>query len=282
MSELRARMIGDMQLRGLADGTIETYVRSVRKLAQHFDTSPDKLSEEQVREYLLYLTNVKKIARSTHQVDLCAIRFLYQQTLGRDWPLLRVARPAPARTVPTVLSRSEVWQLIDAVRLDVYRACLTTMYACGLRVSEATTLAVGQVDSARMVLVIHGKRNKDRLVPLARATLEMLREHWRTHRNPQWVFPSSHRSSEGSHPITRSGVHDAIHGARAKAGIRKRVHAHTLRHSYATHLLELGVCLRVVQEYLGHSSLRSTQIYTHLTRALESTAEDAVNRIATP
>jgi integrase/recombinase XerD len=282
MSKLRARMIGDMQLRGLADRTIEAYVRAVRDLARYFDRSPELLSEEEVREYLLYLTSDRQIARSTHQINLCAIRFLYQETLGRDMPLLRVTRPPSARTVPTVLSRGEVWRFLDAVKLEVYRVCLTTMYTNGLRLNEARTLAVEQVDSARMVLLVHGKGRKDRLVPLAEATLTKLRALWRTHRDPKWLFPSFHKSASGSHPLTRSGLNDAILKARARAGITKRLHAHTLRHSYATHLLELGVSLRLVQEYLGHSSLRTTQIYTHLTRELEATAEDAVNSIATP
>ena len=281
MSGLRERMIGDMQVRGLTDRTAEVYVRAVRDLARHFGRSPDELSEEDVREYLLYLKNVRGVSRSTHQVSLCAIRFLYQQTLARDWRLLNVARPPSARRVPTVLSQDEVWRLLDAVKHPVYRVCLTTAYTSGLRVSEAISLTVEQVDSARLALHIRGKGNKDRLVPLAQATLEKLRELWRTHRDPKWLFPSSHRSPSGSsRHLTRCGVHDAIQQARVQAGLKKRVHAHTLRHSYATHLLELGVSLRVVQEYLGHSSLRSTQIYTHLTRELEGAAEDAVNRIA--
>jgi integrase/recombinase XerD len=285
MSKLRERMIGDMQLRGFADRTIEAYVHAVRALARHFNTSPDRISEEQVREYLLHLTNVKKVARGTHTIALCGIKFFFEQTLGREWAVFGVARPRYDAKLPVVLSREEVWRILDAVRIEVYRVCLTMIYTCGLRLLEGATLTVPQVDSARMVLHIRGKGRKDRLVPLAEPTLELLREHWRTHRSPKWLFPAptrhglAHSLATHAGPVTRSSLQSAMRRACTSAGIAKKAHVHTLRHSYATHMLELGVNLRLVQAYLGHASVRTTQRYTHLTRELHRTADDPVNRI---
>lgn len=285
MNKLRKRMIGDMQLRGFADRTIEAYVHAVRGLARHFNTPPDRISEEQVREYLLYLTNVRKVARGTHTIALCGIKLFFEQTLGREWAVLGVARPKYESRLPAVLSREEVWRVLDAVRIEVYRVCLTTIYTCGLRLLEGATLTAPQVDSARMVLHIHGKGRKDRLVPLSKSTLELLREHWRTHRSPKWLFPAptrhglAHSLATSAGPITRSSLQSAMRRACASAGIAKKAHVHTLRHSYATHMLELGVNLRLVQAYLGHASVRTTQRYTHLTRELHRTADDPVNRI---
>lgn len=285
MTKLRERMIGDMQLRGLADRTIEAYVHAVRGLARHFNTSPDRISEEQVREYLLYLTNVRKVARGTHTIALCGIKLFFEQTLGREWKVFEVARPKYDSRLPVVLSREEVWRIFDAVRVEVYRVCLTTIYTCGLRLLEGVALTVPQVDGARMVLHIRGKGRKDRLVPLAEPTLELLREHWRTHRSPKWLFPApirhglAHSLATDAGPISRSSLQSAMRRACASAGIAKKAHVHTLRHSYATHMLELGVNLRLVQHYLGHASVRTTQRYTHLTRDLHRTAADPVNRI---
>ncbi len=285
MSELRERMIGDMRLRGLSERTVEAYVHAVRGLARHFNTSPDLLSEEQVREYLLYLTTVKKVARGTHSIALCAVKLFFEQTLGRQWAIFDVARPRYEAKLPVVLSREEVWDVLDAVRIDVYRACLTTVYTCGLRLMEGATLTVPQVDSARMALHIHGKGGRDRLVPLPQATLELLRGHWRSHRSPRWLFPAptrhglAHSLAADAGPVTRSSLQSAMRLACRRAGIAKHAHVHTLRHSYATHMLEVGVSLRLVQDYLGHASVRTTQRYTHLTRELHRTADDPVNRL---
>jgi site-specific recombinase XerD len=278
-------MIGDLELRGYSERTVEAYVRAVVQLARFYGSSPDRLTEEQVRDYLLHLTRVQKVARGTHTIALCGIKFFYQQTLARRWGVLGVARPKREKKLPVVLSREEVWRVLDQIRIDVYRVCLTTIYVCGLRLMEGAGLLVDDVDSARGVLRVRGKRGKDREVPLPAATLDLLRCHWRTHRSPSWLFPAptrhgiAHSVAHDAGPLTRSSLQSAFRRAVVKSGIHKRAHVHTLRHSYATHLLEEGVTLRLIQEYLGHSSPRTTAIYTHLTREIRDAARDPVNRL---
>jgi len=278
MTALRQRMIQDLQLRGDADRTVQAYVHSVAQLARFDHVSPDTLSEEQLREYLLHLTTVKHVARGTHTIALCGIKFFYQETLRREWTVLDVARPKGEQKLPVVLSRAEVWRILDRVRIPVYRVCLTTIYACGLRLREGARLPVPDVDGERKLLHVHGKRRKDRYVPLPDATLAVLREHWRTHRNPLWLFPTITRSHAGVlsdpavGPISRASLQSAFVRAVRASGVHKRAHVHTLRHSYATHLLEAGVNLRLIQEYLGHTSPKTTAIYTHLTRELHAAA----------
>ncbi len=285
MTPLRQRMIDDMQLRGLSARTQEAYVGAVRQLAQHYRRSPDRITEEELRQYFLYLANEKKVARATATITLCAVRFLYEQSLHRPWTTLRFVRPQREKKLPVVLSRDEVRTILNEVRIPVYRACLTTIYGCGLRLLEGTRLEVPDVDSARMVLFIHGKGKQDRYVPLSRPTLEVLRHHWRTHRSPRWLFPAVTRHgttwsvAHDAGPITRSSLQSAFRHALERTGIAKRAHVHTLRHAYATHLLEMGVNLRVIQENLGHRSLRTTQIYTHLTRELRAALNDPLEEL---
>ena len=277
MTRLRQRMIEDMQLRGLAASTQECYVTAVRQLSQHYHASPDQLSEEQLRQYFLYLTNEKKLARSTITIALCGIKFFYQHTLRQNWTTLQFVRPQPEKKLPVVLSREEVRRILAAVQVPVYRACLTTIYSCGLRLLEGCQLHVSDIDSARMLLHIQGKGKKDRYVPLPEPTLQLLRAHWRTHRSPLWVFPARTPHDEG--PIGRCSLQVAFRAALKRSGIAKRAHVHTLRHSYATHLLELGVNLRIIQDNLGHGSARTTQIYTHLTREARETLTGPLNQL---
>jgi integrase/recombinase XerD len=284
MTPLRRRMIEDLTLAGYAERTIEVYVRAVAQLAVFHGRSPDELSEEDIRRYLLHLTTVKKVARSTHTIALCGIKFFYERTLGREWGVFDVARPKKAKKLPVVLSRDEVWKILAHVRNPSYRVCLVTLYSCGLRLLEGAHLRVEHVDGARATLRVPGKGGKERLVPLPEATLELLRQHWRTHRDPVWVFPATHRRSrspspsvDASVPITGDSVQKAFARALKQSGVKKRAHVHTLRHSYATHLLEAGVQLRLIQEYLGHSSPRTTALYTHLTREIRDAALDPIN-----
>lgn len=283
MTRLRQRMIQDLQLRGYSERTVEAYVHPVAQLARFYHASPDTLTEEQIRQFLLHLSTVQKVARSTHTIALCGLKFFYQQTLGRAWSIFDVARPKGEKKLPVVLSREEVWRILAAVRIAAYRVCLTTIYACGLRLLEGARLQVPDVDGARKLLHIHGKGAKDRFVPLPDATLTLLREHWRTHRNPLWLFPtgtSSHAAplhDPSIGPLSRSCLQSAFVRAVKQAGVHKRAHVHTLRHSYATHLLEAGVALQLIQEYLGHKSARTTTIYTHLTRELRDAALEPLN-----
>ena len=287
MTPLRQRMIQDLQLRGYSDRTVEAYVRAVVQLARFHHASPDRLTEEQIRQYLLHLVTVQKVARGTHTIALCGLKFFYKETLARPWTVLDVARPKGEHKLPVVLSRDEVWRILDAVRIPVYRVCLTTIYACGLRLMEGARLQVPDVDGDRKLLHLHGKGGRDRYVPLPDATLALLRAQWRTHRNPLWLFPTITRSHVGDvrdpavGPISRSSLQSAFLRGVKKSAVHKRAHVHTLRHSYATHLLEAGVSLRLIQDYLGHTSPQTTAIYTHLTREVRATALQPLNDLMT-
>jgi len=285
MTPLRQRMIQDMQLRGFSARTQECYAAAVGQLAQHFHARPDQLGEEHLRQYFLYLTNEKKVARATATIALCGIKFFYEKTVQRPWPTLQLIRPAREKKLPVVLSREEVRRALGAVRIPVYRACLTTIYAGGLRLLEGAHLQVPDIDSARMLFHIHGKGKKDRYVPLPEPTLEMLRAYWRTHRSPLWLFPAptrhglKHSLAHNGGPVHRSSLQSAFQRALKHCGIAKRAHVHTLRHSYATHLLEAGINLRIIQENLGHGSARTTQIYTHLTCEVRATLTVPLNQL---
>lgn len=199
MTPLRQRMLKDMQLRGLSSRTQESYVRDVRQLALHYGKSPDLLSDEELRQYFLYLRNQKQASRSSCTVALCAIKFLFERTLQRPWPLLELVRPPQAHTLPVVLTPDEVWQILTQIHLAHYQVCLSIIYACGLRLREGVSLRVTQIDSARMQPHIQGgKGNKDRSVPLPPRALRLLRRHWLTHRNPVWLFPAYKAQCYGS------------------------------------------------------------------------------------
>jgi len=285
MTPLRQRMIEDMQLRGFSANTQEAYLHAVRQLAAHLHKSPDGISEEELRQYFLYLINVKHFARASFTIALCGIKFFFESTLGRNWTLFGLARPPREKKLPVILGREEVHRILGCVRLPVYRTCLITIYACGLRLLEGARLAVADVHGDRMLLHVHGKGGADRYVPLPVLTLDRLREHWRTHRSPQWLFPAPIRRGtryfvpDGAAPISDSSLQCAFRRALIQSGVVKRAHVHTLRHCYATHLLEDGVTVRLIQAYLGHTSARTTQIYTHLTQQVHQTAIDPINRL---
>ena len=285
MTPLRQRMIEDMQLRGYSARTQEAYVAAVRQVFEHFDCKPNQLTEEQLRQYFLYLANEKKVARATATIALCGIRFFYEQTIHRDWPTLRFVRPPHEKKLPVVLSREEVRRILAEIRLPVYRACLMTIYSCGLRLLEGAHLQVADIDGARMFVHVHGKGGKDRYVPLPERTLHLLRAFWKTHHSPKWLFPAPTRRglvwsvAHNGGPVNDSSLQKAFHRAWIQTGIAKRAHIHSLRHSYATHLLEAGVNLRIIQENLGHGSARTTQLYTHLTREARDTLTDPLNQL---
>jgi site-specific recombinase XerD len=284
MTPLRQRMIEDLQLRGLSERTQEMYVRAVRQLAEHYHKSPDQITEEELRDYFLYLKNVKHSSRSASTIALCGIKFFYEYTLKRDWTTLTFVRPPQEHKLPVILSLEEVHTILQGVRLPRYRACLTTIYACGLRLQEGTHLQIPDIDSARLLVHVRcGKGAKDRYVPLPHQTLERLRQYWKTHRNPVWLFPAPGRSGVGmstaSTPMPRNSVQDAFRAALKASGTHKRASVHTLRHSWATHLLEAGVHLRLIQQYLGHNSPTTTALYTHLTVKAEARVRDALQEL---
>ena len=284
MTSLRQQMTDEMQLRGLSPRTQQSYLNAVRQLAEYYHKPPDQIDEEELRQYFLYLMNEKQLSSSSCRVAHYAIRFLYVHTLGQTWPADLVIRPQKETKLPDVLSVGEVQRILGCVYKPRFRICLSTIYACGLRLNAGISLQVADIDGERMMLhVRQGKAAKDRYVPLPEATLEMLRTFWATHRHATWLFPG--RPGEGEPyaaadtPMSSSGVQRAMRAAAKACGIQKHATVHTLRHSYATHLLEAGVNLRLIQAYLGHSSPKTTARYTHLTRPAEMAASEAINRI---
>lgn len=286
MSELRKRYTEDLKLKGLSERSVDCYVRHIAKLAKHYGESPDQLSNEQLRQYLLHMKEVKKYSPSFFSQGLSAIKLLWELTLKRDLGCLGFVKPHRPMALPDVLSREEIQRILSAVRILRHRACLTAIYSLGLRLQEGTHLQVADIDSTRMVVHIHhGKGAKDRFVPLPRPTVELLRTYWKTHRNPVYLFPAPGRGqgngSKANEPLPIASVQNALREVVAELQIRKRVSVHTLRHSYATHLLEAGVNLRLIQHYLGHTSAKTTAIYTHLTPVIHDQAKYTIDRVMT-
>jgi len=282
MSVLRQKMIEDMQLRGFALRTQEAYLLAVRQLARYYNKAPDLITEDELRQYFLYLKNVKHAARNTCTIALCGIKFFFQHTLGREWKTFDFLRPPHEHKLPVVLSIEEVGRILNCVHHQRYRVCLIIIYACGLRLLEGVRLQVKEIDGERQMLHLHhGKGGKDRYVPLPPACLTMLRHHWRTHRNPVWLFPALRMGRQADQPMNESALQRAFRAALKESGVRKKATVHTLRHSYATHLLEAGVNLRVIQSYLGHASPTATAIYTHLTSSTHAQTSDKINELVT-
>jgi integrase/recombinase XerD len=284
MTELRKRMIECLQLRGLSERTQEAYVRAVRQLSEHYHKSPDQITEEELRQYFLFIKNVKQYARGTSTIAICGIKFFFERTLNRQWTTLGLVRATPEKKLTVILSREEVRQILGRIKLPGYKVCLSTIYSCGLRLQEGTHLRVADIDSARqMIHVRHGKGAKDRYVPLPERTLQLLRDYWRTHRHPALLFPAEGREhcalAKATEPLSKSSVQKAFHAALKESGNNKRASVHTLRHSWATHLLEAGVNLRLIQEWLGHSSPATTSVYTHLTVKAEQLGAAAINQL---
>lgn len=251
--------------------TEQAYYACVRQLSEFYGKSPDLLSPEDLRQYCIHLKSVKKVARQTSTQAICAIKLFWEKTLHRLWPHeLELARANPQFKLPVVLSASEVRRILSAVPALDHRICLSTIYSCGLRLGEGLRLQVRDIDSERMLLHIRGgKGNQDRYVPLPERTLLLLREQWKSHRHPTFLFPAKGHSGLGAatatEPMCRTTLQRAFRLALKASGVKKEAHIHTLRHSYATHLLEQGENLRQIQVNLGHNSPVVTAIYTHLT-----------------
>jgi integrase/recombinase XerD len=271
MTDWYQKSINALCLNGKAERTQEAYTRAVRMLSEFYGKRPDEISEGELEAYFLHRRNVDHWSANTMRICYCGIRFFFVQVLQRHWHLFDILRAKSESRLPAVLSREEVRSVLGCVRTSHNHAFLSTVYACGLRLQEALHLEVSDIDRDRMMIHVHrGKGAKDRLVPLPHAALGVLRSHWRTHRNPRLLFPAYGRDSRSAAnattPMAKSSVQGAFRAARIKAGITKRaVSVHTLRHCYATHLLEAGVNLRVIQKHMGHSSLESTMVYLHLT-----------------
>lgn len=264
------RFTEDLQLKGMSQTTIDMYLRAVRQLTKHYQKSPDQISDEELRQYFLYNKNERKWSRVASTISLCGIKHFYTITLKREWTSFKFVRPEKEKKLPVILSRQEVKDILNHVEFKHHRACLKVIYSLGLRIGEGTNLQVSDIDSDRMFVHIHrGKGNKDRYIPLPERTLEILRAFYKMHRNPVWIFPAPGRGAHNlmptaDYPIPISSVQIAFKEAKIKAGVHKKVSVRHLRHSYATHLLEAGVSLRYVQQYLGHDDPKTTMVYTQL------------------
>ncbi len=261
-SILRTRLIQDLRIRNYSEKTVAIYVRCVAKFAKYFGRSPAVLNEEHIREYQRYLVEEKKGSWSFFNQTVCALRFIYKKTMKKDWPVEHIPFPKREKRLPEVLSVEEVSKLFECVRTVKSRTILKTMYGAGLRLMEALSLKPSDIDSKRMVIrVRQGKGRKDRYVTLSPTLLETLREYYRAYRpEGEWLFPSR----DCRYPTHPTGVQRTCRNAARKAGLGKRVTTHTLRHSFATGLLEGGTDLRTIQILLGHGSFRTTAVYLHV------------------
>lgn len=267
MTHLRQLMIEELQRRNFAEATIRSYVYGVEHFSRYFHRSPDQLGPEHIRKYQAMLFSKLKFRPSTVTLRLASLRFFYIKVLKRNWSIAETPYPRKVIRLPEILSQEEVACLIDAAEQPFYRILLMTLYGTGARRIEAAHLKVGDIDSKRMVVHIHGgKGNRDRDVMLSQTLLDALRSYWRgLRRKPtEWLFPGN-RWHTGSQPITPKVVWMACDHAAQRAGLaHKHIHPHTLRHCFATHLLEAGADLRTIQILLGHRDLEETTIYLHL------------------
>jgi integrase/recombinase XerD len=270
MTDYYQKSMRALQLAGMSERTQQCYTRSVRMLVDFYGKTPDKVTETELQDYFLHRRNVDKWSAATMRICYSGIRFFFINVLKHDWHTLKLIHAKREQTLPTILSRKEVWQIIHTVRTPQNMAYLIVVYTCGLRLHEALFLQVSDIDSQRMRIHVHrGKGAKDRYVPLPMATLTILRSYWQRHRNPLWIFPRLGRSGKegptATKPMAKASVQGALRRVLKELKIKKRISIHTLRHSYATHLLEAGVNIRRIQQYLGHQSLNSTMVYLHLT-----------------
>ena len=262
MTPLRKRMLEDLQIRNYAPTTVAAYIRSVAEFAKHFGKSPELLGSEQIREYQLYLIKEKGVSLPSYIQAVCALRFLYSNTLHLPVSVDRIPLPRYEKKLPVILSPAEVKLLLETPKNLSHRAMLTTMYAAGPRISEVAKLKVSDIDSSRNVIWIRGgKGRKDRQVLLPPRLLELLRVYFRWKKPEEWLFPGG----VPGQPICSNSIFRACQKAVRKAGIVKPVHPHSLRHAFATHLLEAGVNLRTIQILLGHAKLETSARYLHVT-----------------
>ena len=282
MLQFEKELREEAQLRSLSEVTINTYKYRVKGLYLHYNREPCELSLHDIREYFLYLINVKKIGGESLRNRYYSIRFYFVYCRGfskDDFNFMKVKRP---EKLPIILTKKEVRKILSNVKIPDYRICLELMYACGLRIGEAIKITPADIDGERKILhVRNGKGNKDRAVPIPDNIYEKLRKYWLTHRNRMLLFPAKFSSDRVSTNISIKSrvLQVAFKKALGESGVIRKATPHTLRHSYATHLLEAGVNIRVIQKYLGHRSLRATIVYIHLTNTTEMRCVELLNKL---
>jgi site-specific recombinase XerD len=262
MGQLYDQMKMDLELKNFSPKTIRCYLDCMVHFVRHYGRSPMKMGEEEIREYLHYLIKEKRASQSSVNQAYSAMKFFYEVTLGRTWNRIKIPRAKTQKTLPVVLAMQEVQALLASVDNLKHQAILTTIYSAGLRLGEAIRLKVADIDSKRMtILVRQGKGNKDRYTLLGQQTLQLLRVYWRACHPVEWLFPSK----DPAQPLSGSSVQRMFKKALHKAGIKKKASVHTLRHSFATHLLESGTDLYHIQRLLGHTTAKTTSVYLHIT-----------------
>ena len=262
MGQLRDRMVEDLKLSGYSPATAEVYLHYGKAFAKHFRRSPSEMGEKEIRAFLLHLLEVRRLSHASYRQCYAALKFMYRVTLKRPFEVESIPRPRKVRHLPNVLSGTEVEALLAAFDKPKYRSVAMVMYSAGLRISEACRLKIGDIDSKRMLLQVRqGKGGQDRSVMLSRRLLENLRRYWKQERPSEYLFPSRRAPH-----LCPASVRQVMRRAAQKAGLRKRVHPHLLRHSFATHLVEMGTDVTVIQALLGHRYLKATTCYTQVSR----------------
>ena len=270
----------ELTLQGKRPKTQESYLRTLRRVRERIGKPLDKLTVPDLKTYFAELLETH--SWSTVKIDRCALVFFYTHVLEREWQWVKIVKVPRKKTIPDILTQEETINVLCHLEKFRYKVCLTTIYSMGLRISEALNLRPSDICSDKMrVHIRDSKGNKDRLVPLPQVTLHLLRRYWSTHRNPHRLFPkyaaTSYRISMTKYAMSRSGIRGALLGALRDCGISKKISVHSLRHSYATHLVEIGVHLRIIQDILGHTSPVTTAIYAKISRPAIDDSEEAIN-----
>lgn len=274
----------DLKLAGYSQRTVEAYSYHVKKFLEYFNKPPQQITEDEIKQYFLYLKYKKKLSGSASAQAISGIKFMFQKTLDMDFKVFGIVKNPRGKKLPVILTREEVGKVLKSIRILRHKACLTLIYTCGLRLHEATSIAPEDIDSKRnFVHIKDGKGRKDRLVPLPEITLKILREHYKTHRNEKFIFPAPGRGgireAKNTIPLPDSSVQTVLKKVLRQVNIKKNISVHNLRHSYATHLLENAIDIRIIQKYLGHKSIQSTMIYTHLTPIISENVHHKIDHL---
>jgi integrase/recombinase XerD len=279
MGKLRDQMLVDLQLSGAKPRTQKTYLREVENLAKYFNRSPEELGEAELKEYMLYLINKRHLSEGTFRFYVAGLKFFYRTTLKRDWPVEKIRHPRSKRKLPVVLDISEVESIFSVTKNLKHKAILMMTYSSGLRASETSRLKLTDIDSKRMMVkVSDGKGGKDRYSILSQTTLAFLRQYWKKYRPTEWLFEGQKKDEH----ITVHSIQLMFYAAKKRAGIIKPASVHTLRHSFATHLIEAGTSLHHVQLLLGHRSPTTTTVYLHVSRLNLSQVISPLDKAAQP